>query len=219
MRNESRPIIPVRLRSGPPSERGARSGRAAGLGGLVGLGLLLACTGLQACNRHENTYAPPQPPEVTVAHPVHRPVTRYLEYTGTTEAYQTVDLRARVPGFLDRVDFQAGAQVSEGDVLFNIDPRVYEAAVARAAADLETREAALRLAELTLTRTTEAIKGGAASTQELDRAVAERDQAKAQVALAEAALQSARLDLEFCEVKAPIAGSAPAGRQRCWRRS
>src|SRR5262245_31746833 len=71
---------------------------------------LVAC-GAAGCRPKTNAYAPPPPPEVTVAHPTRKEVTRYLEYTGTTEAYEAVELRARVAGFLDKVNFRPGATV------------------------------------------------------------------------------------------------------------
>jgi RND family efflux transporter MFP subunit len=151
-------------------------------------------------------YAPPDPPEVTVAHPIRKPVTRYLEYTGTTEAHEVVELRARVAGFLDEVKFKPGAAVKKGDLLFVIDPRIYEAQVRQAEADLAARNATLRLAELTFERFTQAARAIASTQQELDRALADRDQAKAQVDLAEAALATARLNVEFTQVRSPIDG-------------
>lgn len=180
---------------------GARWGR--GIGAL--LSAALAC-GAGGCKPKMNAYAPPPPPEVTVAHAVHRPVTRYLEYTGTTEAYEAVDLRARVAGFLDQVNFKPGAAVKKGDLLFVIDPRVYDAQAHQAEADHATHEAALRLAEITLQRTTAAAKATAVSQLEIDKAVADRDEAKAQLELSEAALATAKLNVEFTQVRAPIDG-------------
>jgi multidrug efflux system membrane fusion protein len=177
--------------------------------GLLVLTLLLVPASVWAmsgCKSKTNAFAPPPPPEVTVAHPIHRPVTRYLEYTGATEAYQSVDLRARVTGFLDQVLFKPGAVVKKGDLLFVIDPRVYEDQARQALADSETRKAALHLAELTLQRNTEAIKSSAVSHEDLDKALAERDQSTAQLNLSEAALASARLNVEFTQVRAPIDG-------------
>ena len=162
--------------------------------------------GLPACKQKANVYAPPPPPDVTVDHPVRKPVTRYLEYTGTTEAFEQVELRARVAGFLDKVNFKPGAAVKKGDLLFVIDPRVYEAQEKQAEADGAARKAALNLAEITLQRVQQLAKSNASNPQELDRAVADRDQAKAQADLAEAALATAKLNVEFTQVRAPIDG-------------
>lgn len=183
----------------------AESGRASEAGSLMALVVAWALVS-GGCRPKTNAYAPPPPPEVTVAHPISKPVTEYLESTATTEAYESVELRARVAGFLDQVNFKPGSPVKKGDLLFVIDPRVYEAQAQQADADLQTRRATLRLAELTLTRVQEASKGGAASQQEMDRAAAEYDQAKAQVDLAEAALANAKLNVEFTQVRAPIDG-------------
>jgi RND family efflux transporter MFP subunit len=158
------------------------------------------------CRPKTNTYAPPPPPEVTVAHLVRRPVTRYLESTGTTEAYEAVELRARVSGFLTQVNFKPGAAVKKDDLLFVIDPREYVAQAKQAEAELANRIAVLRLAELTYQRYVQATRSSASNQQELDRAEAERDEARAQVELAEAALAKVRLNVEFTEVRAPIGG-------------
>src|SRR5205085_7438470 len=117
--------------------------------------------GAGACKPKMNAYAPPPAAEVTVAHAIRKPVTRYLEYTGTTEAYEAVELRARVAGFLDQVNFKPGAAVKKADLLFVIDPRVYEAQARQAEAELSSREAALSLSELTLKRVLEAGQGAA----------------------------------------------------------
>lgn len=158
------------------------------------------------CKPRTNAFVAPPPPEVTIAQPVRKPVTRYLEYTGTTEPYEQVELRARVPGFLEQVNFKPGAAVRKGDLLFVIDPRVFEADAQRAEADLAAHEATLRLAELTLARVTEAAKSAAASQQEVDAAVAESDHAKAEADLARADLATARLNIEFTQVRSPIDG-------------
>src|ERR1051325_5783700 len=117
--------------------------------------VLVAALGC-GCKPKANAYAPPPIPDVTVAHPIHKPVTRYLEYTGTTEPYEAVELRARVAGFLDKGNFKPGASVKKDDLLFVIDPRVYEAQAHQAEADLAARRSVLRLAELTLKRVSEA---------------------------------------------------------------
>lgn len=172
----------------------------------MGWGFVALSIAALGCRPKTNAYAPPPPPDVTVAHLVQRPVTRYLEYTGTTEAYESVELRARVSGFLQSINFKPGSAVKKGDLLFVIDPREYVAQVKQAEADLATRKAARRLAEITYGRYTEGARSTVATQQELDKAQADRDQAQAQVDLAEAALTKARLNVEFTEVRAPIDG-------------
>lgn len=193
-----------RVHTSPPVSRWRTRSRLAPRA-LTLFAVTLACV-MTSCKPKTNAFAPPPPPEVTVAHPIRKPVTRYLEYTGTTEPFEVVELRARVTGFLDKINFKPGAAVKKGDLLFVIDPRVYETQVKQAEADLAARNAALRLAELTLQRLTDAAKSAAISPLEMDKAVADRDQAKAQVELAQAALATARLNVEFTQVRAPIDG-------------
>jgi RND family efflux transporter MFP subunit len=161
---------------------------------------------MTGCKPKTNAFVAPPPAEVTVAHPIRRPVTRFLEYTGTTEAYAAVELRARVDGFLDQVLFKPGAEVKTGDLLFVIDPRVFEAQARQAEAEVNTRQAALQLAELTLKRLTEAGHAAAVAQLEIDKAMAEHDEANAQLELASAALAKAKLNVEFTQVRAPIDG-------------
>src|ERR1051326_1831158 len=168
--------------------------------------LLAAAVACGGCRPKTNAYAPPPAPEVTVAHPTRKPVTRYLEYTGTTEPFESVELRARVTGFLEGVKFKPGATVKKNDLLFVIDPRPYEAVARQAEADLAARKATLEQAELNLERHTLAARAAASNQLELDRARTDRDQAKAQVDLAEAALGAARLNVEFTQVRSPIDG-------------
>jgi RND family efflux transporter MFP subunit len=160
---------------------------------------------LAGCHKG-NVFAPPPPPAVTVDHPVQRDVTHYLEYTGAIEAHQVVELRARVPGFLHEILFKPGAKVAKDDLLFVIDKRPYEAAVAHAEAQLASDQAAVQAAESDAQIAEELAAQRAGS--EIDRIlkVGRRDSARAAVAAAQAELTRSRLDLEFCEVRAPISG-------------
>src|SRR5262245_26109596 len=94
---------------------------------------IVAIAALIACKEKDdkNAYVPPPPPEVVVAHPLQTEVTRYLTYTGVLDASETVDLRARVQGFLESANFQLGQSVNKGDLLFVIDRREYKAALDR----------------------------------------------------------------------------------------
>jgi RND family efflux transporter MFP subunit len=161
---------------------------------------------LAACGPTGNAFVPPPPPEVTVAHPVRRSVTQYLEYTGTTEPYESVDLRARVAGFLDQVHFKPGSAVKKGDLLFVIDKRTYQAAFDRARSQVLEDEAAYTAAESDAKIAEDLAVQHAGS--EIDRITktGKRDVARAAVEASKAALQSATLDLEFCEVRSPIDG-------------
>ncbi len=135
--------------------------------------------------------APPAP-KVTVAPVEQQLVTDYEELTGHVDAMETVELRARVSGHLDTVHFQAGQLVNKGDVLFTIDPRWYKAQfdLATARAEVATREAA---------RAEKLLAASAISSEEAESR-------RAAAAEARAALETAKLDLEHTEVRAPIAG-------------
>jgi RND family efflux transporter MFP subunit len=161
---------------------------------------------LNGCKREDNAFAPPPPAAVTVAHPIQRPVTQYLESTGTTEAFETVSLRARVPGFLDQINFKPGAAVKKGDLLFVIDKRTYQATFDRLQAQLLADEATYKAAESDAKMAQDLAAQRAGSEIDKITKTGKRDAAKAQVDASMAALETARLDLEFCEVRAPIDG-------------
>ena len=174
-------------------------------GSLAWFVLPLACF-VGGCKRPANAFVPPPPPSVSVAHPIQRTVTRYVESTGTTEAFETVELRARVPGFLDKFNFKPGDTVKKGDVLFVIDKRSYQAAADQAQAQVLADEATLKAAEADARIAEDLAAQRAGSEIDKITKVGRRDSAKAQVEASRAALASARLDLEFCEVRAPIEG-------------
>jgi RND family efflux transporter MFP subunit len=149
------------------------------------------------------------PPKVRVFLPVNQIVVDHEAFTGRTEAFRTVELRARVTGFLDKVHFQEGAAVKEGDLLFEIDARPYKAALAQADATVARREAELKLAETNLQRIQALLKGGGkglVAQEEHDRAGADRAGAAAALAQARAEQELARLNLDFTRVRAPISG-------------
>jgi RND family efflux transporter MFP subunit len=162
---------------------------------------------LAGCSQ-PNTYAPPPPPAVTVARPLRMRVTEYLEETGTTEAVERAAVRARVQGVLEEVVFQAGSTVSEGDVLYRIEPQVYEAGVAAAEAELASAGARRDKARIEKERQ-ERLRDtdpGATSEVAIVSAIAEFNGAEAAVKAAQAALDQARLDLSYTTVTAPITG-------------
>lgn len=169
---------------------------------------LAGALALSACDRGErgNTYAPPPPPEVIVANPAQREVVSYLTYTGVVEASETVELRARVSGFLESINFKPGQRVKKGELLFVIDKRAYIAAVEQAAAAVASQEAALEGAEndSRLARQLAEQRAG----PEIDAIIktARRDSVKADLAMAQANLSQARLNLEYCDVVSPIDG-------------
>jgi RND family efflux transporter MFP subunit len=148
------------------------------------------------------------PPEVSVSQPIERPVGEYFETTGRSEAVEYVDIRARVSGYLVKVAFRDGAEVKEGDELFLIDPRPYEAEVLRAEGEVARWEASLRKAVADVARNKRLLPKGAASEKDLESSIAARDSAEAEIKSARAKLQQAKLDLEFTRVTAPISGQA-----------
>lgn len=160
---------------------------------------------LAACDSGPAVVAPP-PPEVSVSPPIQRPVGDHFETTGRAEAVESVDVRARVSGYLVEVNFEDGAEVAEGHVLFVIDPRPYEAEVQRAEAELARWEAQLREALADVARNQRLLPKGATSERELERSIASRDTAAAEIQGARARLAQAKLNLEFTRVTAPING-------------
>ncbi|MBW2385376.1 MAG: efflux RND transporter periplasmic adaptor subunit [Deltaproteobacteria bacterium] len=166
-------------------------------------GLLVAALAV-GCGANE--YAPPPPPTVTTMHPQIRDVTNYVEYTGTTRAVETVEVLARVKGFLLEMYFKAGENVAKGDPLFLIDPEPFEITLEAANAELSSSQAELELAKIEFDRTRQMFKRGATSELDLIRKRANRDKATAAVAAAQADTHSAELDLDYAHVTAPIAG-------------
>lgn len=173
---------------------------------LVAAPVFSVLASLNGCKPESNAFAPPPPPAVTVAHPVERPVTRYLESTGTTEAFETLTLRARVPGFLEDFKFKPGAAVKNGELLFVIDKRTYQATFDRVQAQVLADEASYKAAESDA-KVAEELAAKRAGP-DIDRIIkaGKRDAARAQVEASKAALETARLDLQFCEVRATING-------------
>jgi multidrug efflux system membrane fusion protein len=141
----------------------------------------------------------PAAPEVPVARPVVREVTDYEDFTGRTEAAQSVELRARVTGYLVKVLFQDGAEVKRGDLLFEIDPRPYQA-------ELEKAQALLAASEARLKRVRDLLDRKGVGPEERDKIAAELEEAQAGVRVARAGLELARLNLDFTKVTCPIDG-------------
>jgi multidrug efflux system membrane fusion protein len=169
---------------------------------VAGACLLAAAAG---CGR-ETTVVTPPPPEVSVSQPIEEPVQENLEGTGRTSAVESVEVRARVTGYITKVAFTDGALVKVGDLLFEIDPREYQAAVLRAEGQVARLRAQLARAESEVARNQALRPSGAASARELERAIAERGAAEGELKTTLAQLETARLDLEFTRVTAPIAG-------------
>lgn len=146
------------------------------------------------------------PAAVDVAAPILRTVREWDQYTGRFEAVDRVEVRARVSGYIEEVHFRDGQFVEEGDLLYTIDPRPFEAALARADANVARAESQLRLAELELERGQTLLERQTTSQAEVDTRTAERDAAAADLLVAQAELRTAQLDLGFARVRAEVAG-------------
>jgi membrane fusion protein (multidrug efflux system) len=157
-----------------------------------------------ACKKAE-TVAPP-PTEVYVAGVVQKDVPMFLELVGQTKGFQDVDIRARVEGFLETVNFREGSLVRKGALLYEIDRKPLEAILAAAKADQATAEARLAKANNDVARYTPLVAKQAVSQQELDDARAAQDAARSQVEAAKAAVEKATLDLSYTRITSPIDG-------------
>lgn len=160
---------------------------------------------LAGCGKKEEAAAPP-PPAVTVAAPVKKMTTDWDEFTGRFDAVDQVQIRARVTGFVTKVSFQDGAVVKAGDVLYEIDPRQYEAAAEQAQGQLDDAAAKVDLAQKELDRATTLIKTQAISENIVDQRSQALAAARAATLQAEGALKLAKLNLEYTKVVAPIDG-------------
>lgn len=170
-----------------------------------GITTIVAVAIVAAASSHVYGQMPP-PPEVDVATVVSKPVRQWDQFTGRIAAIEAVEIRARVSGYLSRVAFKEGDEVKEGDLLFVIDRRPYKAALDSAAAQLERAKATARLADILDQRSQQLIKTGAISRNEFDRNSTSLAQANAEVSAAEAALETAKLNLDYTEVRSPITG-------------
>jgi membrane fusion protein (multidrug efflux system) len=160
-----------------------------------------------ACEKKQAAVAPP-PPEVVVSEVVRRDVPVVMELVGQTKGFQDIEIRARVEGYLDSVDFAEGSLVRKGQVLYHIDPKTLKANLATAEADLATWKSRLVKTENDVKRLTPLAAQQAVSQQELDNAVAADNAARAQVAAASAIVDRARLDLGYATVISPLDGLA-----------
>jgi multidrug efflux system membrane fusion protein len=167
---------------------------------LVMANLLVGCDSKPAASS-----APPAPP-VTVARPLQKSVTEWNEFTGRFVAVASVEVRARVSGFIDSIDFKDGQVVKQGDLLFVIDPRPYKLAVEQSTADVERAKAKLDLATLDVERAEPLVRNQTLTGREYDTRRSTQRDAAAQVTSAEATLNQAKLNLEWTEVRAPTAG-------------
>src|SRR5262249_4088065 len=164
----------------------------------IGILAVTLAFGSIGCRGSHEPPAPP-PPKVTVSRPLDREIVEWDEYTGRLQATDSLEVRARVSGYLESIHFADGAMVKEGDLLFVIDPRPYEAELARAQADVESAKARVAVAGGELTRSKSLLPSHAASQEQTQTRNANAQRAAA-------AVTAAALNVEFTHVKAPMAG-------------
>lgn len=168
------------------------------------LGLVAGC-GVSCRPEKARTVSPP-PAKVTIARPVVKKIMEWDEFVGRLESPRMVYLRARVGGYLEKVHFKEGTEVKEGELLFTIDPRPYQAAVEGARAELDRNRTRAELARNESKRAETLIKSRAIAAEDYDTRLKAVAEAEASVRVAAAALTTAELHLEFTSVRAPISG-------------
>ncbi len=191
-------MIPMNLSSSTPIVRRIALGTVTALA----LAVMVGCSG-----SHAETAAPP-PPQVTAAPVLIKPVSQWDDFSGRVEAVQSVELRPRVSGYIDKVNYTEGEEVKKGDVLFTIDARSYQAEYDRARAELTRARTQASLARSESDRAKKLSDQQAISTETWEQRRAAADQSGAAVQAAQAALDAAALNLEFTKVRAPINGRA-----------
>jgi RND family efflux transporter MFP subunit len=167
---------------------------------------VLASLLLSACGESQQQQAAPPPPAVTVAIPIKREIVDYDEYVGRFVAVNSVEIRARVSGYLEKIHFTDGQVVKEGDLLFTIDKRPFQTSLDQAKANLQRARADLAFAENDLERASQLVRDKTITQQVYDQRTQVKKVAEASVAAQEAAVRQAELDLEFTELRAPVTG-------------
>lgn len=174
----------------------------------TGLALVLALSG---CKKEAAT--PPKPtPKVRVALPLTQQTMDWDDYTGRVEAIQQVDIRSRVSGYINTISFSEGTVVKEGDPLFIIDPKPYQAELQRAEAESERAKAQAQLAQLEFDRAKKLSDQKVISIEEFDAKAANLSQGNSNVRSSEAAVETAKLNLDYCYIKAPVSGKASSAK-------
>jgi RND family efflux transporter MFP subunit len=158
----------------------------------------------------QNAYVPPPPPSVDVAVPVQRAITRYLETTGNTAPIKSVDLVARVQGFLQSINYQDGTFIKQGATLFTIEPETYKLKLDQARAAEAGAEASLKLADADFKRQTDLVQRQAVSQSTLDTSTSNRENAQASLQQAQANTRLAEMNYGYTNVTAPFDGIVSA---------
>jgi len=170
--------------------------------------VIFACVASSACE--QNSFVPPPPPKVDVGIPVARTITRYLEATGNTAPIKTVDLVARVQGFLQSIDYKDGAFVKEGATLFTIEPETYKLKLDQAQAAEAGAQASVKQAEADFKRQTDLVSRQAVSQATLDTSTSNRDNAQANLQQAQVNTRIAEVNYGYTKVVAPFDGIVSA---------
>jgi RND family efflux transporter MFP subunit len=174
-----------------------------------GFAAAVALIGLTACGQ-ENQYVAPPPPKVTVATPAQGPYTRYLETTGNTAAINTADLVARVPGFVETVNYRDGDTVKKGTLLFTIEPKSYKLKLDQSKAAQTSAEGSLKQAKPAFDRQADLLKSGSSTQAQYDTALAALVAAQASVQQAEVNTQLSQINYDYTQVTAPFDGVVTA---------
>ena len=168
--------------------------------------ILASAVALAGCGEGAPKQAAPPPPAVTVAKPQKQTVTDYDEYVGRFIAVDSVEIRSRVSGYLDKVHFKDGQIVKQGDLLFTIDRRPFETALAQARATLAQAKANLAFAESDLARASQLVRDRTITEQTFEQRTQAKRVAEASVAAQEAAVRQTELDIQFTELRAAVTG-------------
>jgi membrane fusion protein, multidrug efflux system len=171
--------------------------------------LVLTLASIAACKK-ENAYVPPPPPQVGVAKPAQKPVTPYLELTGSMSAFNQVDLVARVQGFLQEINYKDGADAKRGDTLFIIEPAPYQSKLQQAKAQLAATQASLVQSTAEYNREAQLGRSDFASQSAVDQARAKRDADQANLTNLQAGVTLAAINLGYTRVTAPFDGVVTA---------
>lgn len=169
--------------------------------------LAVAFVYASGCGPSDDSATKRTAPEVTVAHPERMETADYADYTGTLEALESVEIRARVQGFLEKINFTPSTKVEKGQLLFQIEQAPFQTKLDFATAKLASAKADLALAEAQLSRRKDLAQRGAVTQEELDEAQAQREVSAAAVQEAQAAVEQSQIDLGYTSIHAPISGT------------
>jgi len=179
---------------------------------IIILAVLIAAFGLAGCQEEKKAVAPPPPPEVEVAEVVQKDVPLYQEWVASMDGLVNATILAQVQGYLIKQNYKEGDHIKKGALLFEIDPRPFQAAVDEARAALAKQQAVLQTSQLNLKRIVPLAAANAVSQRDKDNAIGQVQSAEAQVLASQAQVRKAELDLGFTKIASPIDGIAGAAK-------